>query len=148
MRGIEFKNEVWDLIRLIRMGMDVVFRPMVESFGLTMLQLRIMIEIEENELSTVGSLASKVGLTSGNASTICKKLEKTGFIKRIRSSKDERFVKLVLTELGKETIKKIDLALQEKYASILEAKTEQDFNIIMRGIKKLNEILSEMGEIE
>jgi DNA-binding MarR family transcriptional regulator len=147
MRGIEFKNEVGDLIRLITTGMDEVFRPIVESYGLTMLQTRLLFEIAQSELATVGSLGNVVGLSSGNASTMCKKLEKAGFITRVRNTKDERFVKLVLTELGSETIQKIDAALQAKYAPILESQSHQDFDTIIAGMKKLNELLTEMEKI-
>lgn len=147
MRGIELKNEVWDLIRLITTGMDVVFRPIVESCGLTMTQMRILVGIERGELTTVGSLGSVVGLSGGNASTMCKKLEKEGFIKRTRDSQDERLVKLILTELGSATIKKIDTALQEKYAPILVDISTQDFEMIILGMKKLNILLAEMGKI-
>lgn len=144
MRGTEFKNEIWDLMRLVTTGMDGVFRPVVESCGLTMIQARILVGIKRCELSTVGHLASLVGLSSGNASTMCKKLEKAGFIKRVRDSRDERFVKLVLTEQGAETIKKIDTFLDEKYAPILENKSVRDFDTIITGMQKLNEVLQEL----
>jgi DNA-binding MarR family transcriptional regulator len=144
MRGVDFKNEIEDLIRLITAGMGNVFGSVVESFGLTMVQARILMEIERCNLSTVGNLGSTVGLSSGNASTMCKKLEKAGFVKRIRNSEDERYVKLELTELGLETIKKIDAAFQKKYAPVLESKSRGDFDIIIAGMKKLNELLTEM----
>lgn len=147
MREVEFKNEIWDLVRLITTGMDLVFRPLVESHGLTMIQARVLAGIQRCELSTVGNVGSVVGLSSGNASTICKKLEKAGFLRRIRASEDERFVKLVLTERGKETLKKINAAFQERYASILQKKTDQEFIAIISGMKKLKELIAEMGRV-
>ncbi len=147
MRGIEFKNAVWDLIRLITTGMDLVFRPIVESYGLTLIQMRILVGIERGELSTVGSVGGVVGLSSGNASTMCKKLEKAGFIKRTRDSQDERLVKLVVTELGSQTIIKIDAMLQEKYSPILESQSNEDFEQIIAVMKKLNKLLADMGKI-
>lgn len=147
MREIEFKNEIWDLIRLIAIEMDLVFRPIVESHGLTMIQARILAGIQRCELSTVGSVGNAVGLSSGNASTMCKSLEKAGFIRRIRAPEDERFVKLVLTERGKETIGRIGAVFQEKYTPILQEKTDQDFNTIIAGMKKLKELIVEMGRV-
>jgi DNA-binding MarR family transcriptional regulator len=144
MEGMEFKNEIWDLIRLVSVGMDHVFRPIVEPCGLTMMQTRILMEIARSDSSTVGNLAGVVGLSSGNASTLFKKLEQSGFIKRIRDSHDERVVKLLLTELGAETVQKIDRAIQTKYAAILAGKSSRDLAVIIAGMRKLNEILTEM----
>ncbi|HEY8464264.1 MAG TPA: MarR family transcriptional regulator, partial [Bacillota bacterium] len=147
MRGIAFKDEVWDLIRQLTLGMELVFRPIVASFGLTMTQTRLLVEIARSDLATVGSLADLVGLSSGNASLMCKKLERAGFIRRIRDSRDERVVKLVLTPRGTATLQKIDQVLQDKYGAFLESKAPQDFETIIAGMKKINELLIEMGKL-
>lgn len=144
MRGIEFKNQVGDLLRQITFQMDTVFRPIFEAYGLTMMQARILFQIKQGKLFTIGSLANVAGLSSGNASTMCKKLERAGFIKRTRNVEDERVVKLELNELGEKIIKEIDEALQEKYAVILESKVDQDFEMIIAGLEKLNDLLGEM----
>ncbi|NLW55710.1 MAG: MarR family transcriptional regulator [Firmicutes bacterium] len=113
-----------------------------------MIQARILVGIERSGLSTVGGVGNLVGLSSGNASTMCKKLEKAGFIKRLRSLEDERLVKLVLTDEGRATLKKIDDVFREKYASLLEQWTEQDFTLIIAGMRKLSELISAMSMVD
>ncbi|MCR1897633.1 MarR family transcriptional regulator [Irregularibacter muris] len=147
MKVVKFKNEIWDLLRCVNENMESVFRPIGEHYGLTIMQTRILIEINQDEEHTVGTLGNTFGLTSGNASSMCKKLEKMGFLQRIRSEKDERRVKLVLTQLGESTISNIDRELQGKYQPILETKNQDDFEAIIYGLKQLTSILEEMKKL-
>lgn len=145
MKEIEFRDEIMALIRQIATGVDLVFRPIVESFGLTMIQVRILFVIERSSSPTVGTIGELVGLSSGNASAMCKKLEKAGFLRRIRAVEDERYVKLSLTGKGKETLEQIDRLFREKYLAILDRVTEEDFALIHAGLCKLKEVISAMS---
>jgi DNA-binding MarR family transcriptional regulator len=93
-------------------------------------------------------LCSEVGLTSGNASSMCKKLEKSGFLKRCRDPKDERFVDLSLTGQGAETIQKIEEALEKKYGQFLESRSEEEFEELIAGMKKLSAFIQEMSTLK
>ena len=67
MEIIAFKNMVWDLTRQISDGMDELFRPISAHYGLTHMQLRILLELwAEPESQTIGSLGRALGVTSGN----------------------------------------------------------------------------------
>jgi len=143
MNCMEFKAELEALSKLLTQSLEDAFRPIIESFGLTTLQARVLAEIHQNEKATVGSISNIIG-SSGNASTLCKRLEKAGFIVRQRDVFDERVVNLVLTAHGKNTLKEIEKSIHQKFDPVLEKKTEEDFIIILNGIKKLKEILDEI----
>jgi len=147
MKSLVIKNEIWDFLRTITECMDKAFRPIMEEYGLTMMQTRILVEIKECGHHTVGSLGNEVGLASGNASSMCKKLEKAGFVQRIRDIDDERFVKLALTKLGEKTLQDIEDALEKKYGAFLERKDDDEFQIISDGMKKLCCFIKEMSEL-
>ncbi|MFQ9801949.1 MAG: MarR family winged helix-turn-helix transcriptional regulator [Clostridia bacterium] len=85
---VEFKNTTWDILRSISENMDKLFRPVGEHYGLTMMQVRILLEIG-NRTRTVGSLGKSISVAGGNISAMCKKLEKEGFVMRSRDSADE-----------------------------------------------------------
>lgn len=141
-----FKKEIWDFLRAFSECMGLAFRPIVEENGLTMMQTRILMEITQCEHPTVGSLGSVIGLSSGNASAMCKKLEKAGLIKRIRDPEDERYVILTLTAAGKETITKIEGALDNKYRTFFESKTEDEFREITLKMKNISSFIQEMSK--
>ncbi|HVJ50095.1 MarR family winged helix-turn-helix transcriptional regulator [Desulfitobacterium sp.] len=148
MKSIVFENELWDFLRTITECMLNDFRPIAEEHGLTLMQTRMLVEIMEGDHHTVGSLGSIIGLSSGNASSMCKKLEKSGFLKRIRNPEDERYVQLDLTEVGRDTIQKIGDALEQKYGTFLDSKNESEFQTIFACMKKLRSFIQEMSEVD
>ncbi len=148
MKSMVFENEIWDFLRTITEGMANAFRPLVEEHGLTLMQTRILVEIKEGCSHTVGSLGGIVGLSSGNSSSMCKKLEQAGFIKRIRNPEDERFVKLVITEFGEDTIKNIEETLERKYGAFLESKGEEEFKDFLENMEKVSSFIREMSEFK
>lgn len=148
MKGMEFENEMWDFLRTVTEGMANAFRPIFEEHGLTLMQTRILVEIQEGGPHTVGSLGIKVGLSGGNASSMCKKLEKLGFIKRVRTLEDERYVKLTLTEVGEDTIRKVGDALEQRYGAFLKSKDEDEFQTIFACMKRLSSVIKELSEFK
>lgn len=148
MKSMVCENEIWDFLRTITEGMANAFRPIVEEQGLTLMQTRILVEIKEGCSHTVGSLGGIVGLSSGNASSMCKKLEVAGFIKRIRTPEDERYVKLAITEFGAETIKRIEDALEKKYGAFLESKGENEFRNFITSMEIVSSFIREMSEFK
>lgn len=147
MNSMVFKKEMWDFLRTVSEYMDSTFRPVVEKQGLTMMQTRILVEIKQSGHHTVGSIGSAIGLASGNASAMCKKLEKLGLVQRIRNPEDERCVNLTLTALGIATVQKIGDALEAKYGAFLENKPEDEFRGVIVGMKKLSSFIQEMSEL-
>ncbi len=144
MKGLVFKKEICDFLRRLKECVNTAFRPIVEEHGLTMMQTRVLLEIKQCEHLTVGSLCSEIGLTSGNASSLCKKLEEAGFVKRNRNPKDERFVELSLTEEAEETIQKIEERLVEKYGRFFENKSENELEELIAGMRKFSAFIQEM----
>ena len=143
-----FENEVWDFLRTITECMANAFRPYVEEYGLTLMQTRILVEIKGGEFQTVGSIGGIIGLTNGNASSVCKKLEQAGFIRRIRTPEDERRVKLELTERGEQTLKQIEEALEQKYGPFLKSKGSEEIQEIIQSMGKVTAFIQEMIELK
>ena len=80
MEIVEFKNTTWDILRSISDNMDKLFRPVGERYGLTMMQVRILLEVG-GRTRTVGSLGKSISVAGGNISAMCKKLEKEAELK-------------------------------------------------------------------
>lgn len=135
MKSIVFENELWDFLRTVSDCLVTDFRPIAEEHGLTLMQTRILMEVKECGHHTVGSLGNIIGLTSGNASSMCKKLEKGGFLKRLRNPEDERYVQLALTEAGQETLQKIGDALEFKYGVFLDNTNDEEFQTVFECMK-------------
>ncbi|WP_311480717.1 MarR family transcriptional regulator [uncultured Anaerococcus sp.] len=97
----EFNNTIFSMIREISHKIDLLLQDTANSLDLTPLQLKIIIALySADEDVSIGNLGRAIGVTGGNISNICKKLEKKGFVDRIRSEEDERVVNVRLTDTG------------------------------------------------
>ncbi len=76
------------------------YKPLLEPLGLTYTGYITLLALWEKDNSTVKELGEKLYLDSGTLTPVLKKLEALGYIERRRWKKDERTVKIVLTEKG------------------------------------------------
>ncbi|WP_311491469.1 MarR family transcriptional regulator [uncultured Anaerococcus sp.] len=97
----EFNNTIFSMIREISHKIDLLLQDTANNLDLTPLQLKIIIALYSSDDDvSIGNLGKAIGVTGGNISNICKKLEKKGYVDRIRSEEDERVVNVRLTEAG------------------------------------------------
>ncbi|MFI5158575.1 MAG: MarR family winged helix-turn-helix transcriptional regulator, partial [Sphingobacteriales bacterium] len=78
------------------------YNQLVTEFGITQSIGYLLINIDEQEGTTVSKAAALLGLKSTSLSRMLNQLEKTGLIYRESNPGDKRSVKIYLTELGKE----------------------------------------------
>lgn len=146
MQIIKFRDELLDCMRNINESLSFIFQPVTDKYNLTLLQAGILTEVCRHGNHTVGSLSSVLGMTSGNASSACKKLEKLGYLRRVRCPDDERCVQLEITENGQLTLHQINGEVQKKYQWILLNKSDEDIECITKGLRQLMDILQEMKD--
>jgi MarR family transcriptional regulator, organic hydroperoxide resistance regulator len=94
-----------------------VYKPLLDRLGLTYPQYLVMLSLWERDGVPVKDIGERLFLDSGTLTPLLKRLETAGFVKRTRSTEDERQVLIALTAQGQ--------ALKEKARnvpqSILEA---------------------------
>jgi DNA-binding MarR family transcriptional regulator len=78
------------------------YNQLVTEFGITQSIGYLLINIDEQEGTTVSKAAALLGLKSTSLSRMLNQLEQTGLIYRESNPGDKRSVKIYLTELGKE----------------------------------------------
>lgn len=106
----EYNNSIFSMIREIAHKIDLLLQDTANELKLTPLQLKMIIILyaNKNKEVSIGNLGKAIGITGGNISNICKRLEKQGFVKRKRSEEDERVVNVVLTEEGNRAAKMVN----------------------------------------
>ena len=77
------------------------YKPYLEELGLTYTQYITIIALWENDHQTVSGLGEKLFLESNTLTPILKKLEAEGYLRRQRSTADERQVVVSLTDAGR-----------------------------------------------
>ena len=94
-----------------------IMTEFVQEFGLTPLSSITLNLIANQENPTVSSVFKALDLNQGNVSSMCKKLERDGFIIRQRNKKDERSVVLLITEKGRDALNGIEQMLRANFCN-------------------------------
>ena len=76
------------------------YRPYLDELDLTYTQYITMMVMWEQKEITVKALGEALFLDSGTMTPVLKSLEAKGYVKRQRSTTDERSVSVFLTEIG------------------------------------------------
>lgn len=87
-----------------------VYKPLLDRLGLTYPQYLVMLVLWERDGVPVKDIGERLFLDSGTLTPLLKRLEAAQFIKRTRSTEDERQVLIALTAQGH--------ALREKARSV------------------------------
>jgi MarR family transcriptional regulator, organic hydroperoxide resistance regulator len=98
-------------------AMTAAYRPILTDMNLTYPQYLVMLVLWEDERVTVGRLGERLQLDSGTLSPLLKRLEANGFVRRERSSDDERLVDVTLTPAGRRLERKATCIPEELFDS-------------------------------
>jgi DNA-binding MarR family transcriptional regulator len=116
-----------------------VYKPVLDQLGLTYTQYITIIALWEEDGQTVKSLSDKLFLEPSTVTPMLKRLEAMGYLTRARDTRDERNVRISLTDAGR--------ALREKglgFGKItVEASglTPEEFPVLQKAIARLRDNL-------
>ncbi len=86
------------------------YKPRLDALELTYPQYLVFLVLWERDNITVKALGDKLFLDSGTITPLIKRLEARGLVRRQRDAKDERQVRIILTDDGR--------ALQERALAV------------------------------
>lgn len=87
-----------------------LYKPLLSALGLTYPQYLVMLLLWRSDQRTVGQIGEALFLESSTLTPLLKRLEAAGLIRRVRDTRDERQVHVLLTPQGR--------ALQQQAASV------------------------------
>ena len=100
------------------------YRPYLDELDLTYTQYIAMMVFWEKEKCSAKELGERLFLDSGTLTPVLKSLEKKGFVKRERSSLDERLLDVSITEKGME-LRERAADIPDKIASCINLDGEE-----------------------
>ncbi len=145
-RGL-LRGSIWEVLSALRTFNEKILEPYAQKQGLTFLQSRVLMGIYHGKITTVGGLAAHASLYQGNASNLCKRLERQGFIRRERGTADERVVHLTLTEKGYAAAENISRRMRT-LDEFIEENAKEDMQALRDGAKaflKIVDLINENG---
>lgn len=112
-----------------------VYKPVLEQLGLTYPQYLTIICLWEENNQTVKGLSEKLFVEPSTMTPMLKRLEVMGLVRRERDSKDERSVRVALTEAGRKVREKA-FAYREVTAKAAGLSADE-FRILQKAIVRL-----------
>ncbi|WP_220815458.1 MarR family winged helix-turn-helix transcriptional regulator [Pseudomonas paralcaligenes] len=98
--ALRLDNQLCFALHSTSLLMTKVYKPLLQSIGLTYPQYLAMLVLWEGDGITVGEISARLLTDPGSLTPLLKRLEGEGLITRTRSSADERVVELRLTDKG------------------------------------------------
>lgn len=138
-----YRNEIMKQAQAIKDHMDLLMEPLAKEEGLTLLQLFVLVSIQCPHMQTIGSLSKELRVGQANTSTLCKKMERDGYLIRERSLHDERIVQLSLSEKGKDIMQRIKRKMDVMDESLQDI-PEEKFKIVLKGFQEAEQIFNYM----
>lgn len=118
--------------------------PIVQAEGLTPLQARVLLHLCRRD-ANLGDISETTGMGQANTSSLCKKLEREGFLTRRRGCPDRRVVTLSLTDKGRETMERLQRRL-DHYLELVNARPKEEQEELVRGLKGIEKMLDYLFE--
>ncbi len=84
------------------LAMTKVYKPMLAPLGLTYPQYLVMLLLWEQDDRTVNELGQMLHLDSGTLTPLLKRMETQGLLTRHRDVEDERRVRVILSQVGRD----------------------------------------------
>lgn len=83
------------------LAMTKIYKPLLAPLGLTYPQYLVMLALWDEDKLPVKQLGDRLGLDSGTLTPLLQRLEKSGFVARVRAKVDQRVVHIHLTADGR-----------------------------------------------
>lgn len=118
-----------------------LYRPYLEELDLTYTQYIAMMVFWEQKKINVKELGKKLYLDSGTLTPVLKSIEHKGYVKRSRSTEDERVLIVEITEKG-EALKEQAVDIPAKIAESIKMDAEEKtalYNTLYKLLAAVNE---------
>ena len=104
------------------------YRPFLDELNLTYTQYIVMMVFWEKKKINVKELGKKLFLDSGTLTPVLKSLEAKGYVRRYRSSEDERVLLVEITESG-EKLKEKAVSVPQHVSDCVKLDSEEAFEL-------------------
>ncbi|WGS64088.1 MarR family winged helix-turn-helix transcriptional regulator [Marinitoga aeolica] len=139
-------DKTYEIIVLFKEIKEAVKKTMVTSFkdvDITSSQWLVLGVLLKNGKMTMSKLSKYVGLSNSTVSGIVDRLERQGYVVRIRDEKDRRKVYVKVTDKFNEVAKKSHMSIEKSIEKKLKNISEEDINKVIEGLKILKKIFEE-----
>lgn len=147
---MDSQKQIWqELIvqgQLMKSKLHTMLSQIAAVHDVTVHQLLVMLGIHNCQVMTIGDVSKELEILQTNASTLCKRMEVQGYVKRTRNAEDVRVVNIRLTPKGEAIVASVKHDMKQRYYKV---KNEQiNLEAIQHGFQELAKLIQVMeGEM-
>ncbi|MCA2015315.1 MarR family transcriptional regulator [Vibrio tritonius] len=139
---MEKHEEVLVAIRQIIRAIDLHSKQLSKHAGLTGPQLILMRSIDTLGQVTIRELSKNTNMSQATATTILDRLERNGYVTRVRSESDKRKVHAYLTDQGREILAKAPQPLQDNFVERFQKLDEWEQTLLLSSVQRLSAMMN------
>ncbi len=142
MKDTQFQEKLIEVLKSVNGKLNGIVHDFYEPYGLTAVKASVLLELYKSGEQNITDLSNHLCMGKSNLSPLCKRLERNGFIERVRDPKDERCVNIRMTEYAEKIVKEVTEKISGSIIPALNQIEENKKNKIVEGLNLLNECLS------
>ena len=136
---LKLENQLCFAVYSAAHAFTAAYKPLLEPLGLTYPQYLVLLALWETDGLAVKEIGQRLSLDSGTLTPMLKRLEVAGFVRRRRDKKDERQVRVTLTEKGR--ILRTDAAEARRAIVCALGDSEERIQKLRHSVTELNQLL-------
>ncbi|MCB6201793.1 MarR family winged helix-turn-helix transcriptional regulator [Extibacter muris] len=133
------------LHRLIHMSKYQAFKRL-DDFDLKPSQAGILFVLSCNGKLSQRELAERIGITPPSMTVALRKMETRGYIEKEPDEKDQRIIRILLTEKGESCVEDIRTVMDEMEAVLYQNMTQEEKMLLRRLLLQMQENLLDSKE--
>ena len=133
---MKFELYILHLVKDINKQLNEQLTRIYRPYGLTAAQAMVLMYLYKNGKQNITDLSALLSTGKSNLSPLCKRMEKSGYIRRIRDIEDQRILYIELTHYAEEIMLKAS-ASDPEIELFSEFKNEADQDKILTGLLTL-----------
>lgn len=137
-------RQIFDLLNELQTIFNKKFETYFSKWSLTSSQILILSLLDNHSELKISEIAAHIGLPDSNVSGIVDRLEKGGYVERIRSLEDRRVVKVKPTNKVNEIKQHFNLNVEEYFRLILDKISQEELDEIAYHLEKLKNLINQL----
>jgi DNA-binding MarR family transcriptional regulator len=117
-------------------------RAILADFDITPPQFNALLHLRGGRDLTMGELCDRLFLASSTVTDLVDRMEKNGLVERVRDAEDRRAIRLRMTALGEDVLRKVIEARSVYLSGILEKVPEDEKAHLLAALKHVYSLMS------
>lgn len=144
---LDTEDQIVAAIRRIMRAVELHSRRLVEQVGLTGPQLAVLRAAAHSGPTPVGAIARAVHLSQPTVTGILDRLERRGFLQRMRAQHDRRAVNISVTDEGRALLERAPSLLQDQFRTKLDRLHDWEQSLMLSILQRIAAMM-EAGDLD